>query len=226
MKPKIAITTQYDAQTGFYRIQPFYSLAIEKFGGIPVFLPFLEKREEITGIADDFDGLILSGGGHVDPFLYSETPIDTEGNIEHSRDIFETGLVREFAKRDKPILGICRGCQLIAVANGGKLFQKAENHVQTADKHLPSHSVMITKDSMLYDILKADKIFVNSFHTQTVKEPGKLKICGISDDGKIESIFDPDKKFILGVQWHPERMYQTDEHAKRIFGAFIESAEK
>ncbi len=221
MKPKIGITPQYDHYTGNTKISPFYAKAVENAGGIPLILPYVRNVGDIEEMTEFLDGIIFSGGTNIDPRKYGENVSEKCGKIEFERDVFELDLCRAAIKLDKPTLGICRGCQLLNVCAGGTLYQHVDSHDQSSDKHIASHTVKILKDTPLYDILKADEIDVNSFHHQIVKDTASLKCAATSNDGQVEAVFMPGKKFHIGIQWHPERMYDTNLHAKMLFDAFI-----
>lgn len=221
MKPKIGITSQYDNYEGVYKLSPFYIQAVEAAGGIPLLLPYTSTAELSDAIAQELDGFIFSGGANVDPVLYGETAQENCGSIEYERDIFELSLCKKAIELNKPVFAICRGCQLITVASGGTLVQHKDGHVQSADKHVASHSVNVTQNTLLYDILKAEYTDTNSFHHQTVKTTGDLRVCATDSMGSIEAVFMPGQKFHLGVQWHPERTYFTSRHSRLLFEAFI-----
>ncbi|MBR6682629.1 MAG: gamma-glutamyl-gamma-aminobutyrate hydrolase family protein [Clostridia bacterium] len=221
MKAKIGITLPYDHSTGSYKTAPFYANAVERSGGIPFFLPFTDNEETIEKTTEYLDGIVFSGGDNIDPGIYGEQIAKNCGKIEYERDLYELKLWRSAIKNNVCVLGICRGCQLINVANGGSLYQHIDNHDQRYDRHVSSHTVKILRDTPLYDILRAEEIYVNSFHHQAVKNPSGSKICAESNDGYIESICLPEQKFHIGVQWHPERMYGTSVHAKTLFDAFV-----
>lgn len=223
MKPIIGITPSYDNIRGITGISPFYAKAIEDMGGIPFILPYSEDPAIIEQTALSLNGIIFSGGTNVDPYKYGEVPTPQCGEIEFERDIFELALCKAATEKDIPILGICRGCQLITVAAGGTLCQNIENHFQSSDKHMSSHSIKIIPDTPLYEILKADTASVNSFHRQCVKTAGGLKIAATDENGVIEAVYMPGKKYHLGVQWHPERMYAFNQHARLILQSFISS---
>lgn len=223
MKAKIGITPTYDSYTGRLQITPFYARAVEESGGIAYFLPYSRDVSVINELADTLDGIIFSGGSNVDPRLYGEEPAENSGEIEFERDPFELALYKAAVERDRSILGICRGCQLLAVAADGTLHQRLDSHMQTADRYVTSHKVNIVRDSPLFRILNADVTDVNSFHRQSVKATGSLKPAATGEDGEIEAVYMPGKRFHLGVQWHPERMYHTSTHAKLIFDSFISS---
>ena len=221
MKAKIGITLPYDHNSGSYKTAPFYANAVERSGGIPFYLSFTDNDSVIEKTVEYLDGIIFSGGNNIDPHLYGEQTANNCGKIEHERDLYELKLCQSAIKNDVCVLGICRGCQLINVSGGGSLYQHIDRHDQRYDKHVSSHTVKILKDTPLYDILKAEEISVNSFHHQAVKNTSGLKMCAISNDGYTESIFLPEQKFHIGVQWHPERMYDTSVHARMLFDAFI-----
>ena len=223
MKPLIGITPPYDHYIGAYKLTPFYAKAIEKSGGIPIILPFCDNNETVNEYLKHLDGIVLSGGDNISPDLYGEKTDKKCGYIEHERDKYELMLCLNAVKLNKPILGICRGCQLLAVAFGGSLYQHIENHIQTTDRHIASHSVKILPNTPLFNILKAKTIDVNSFHRQAVKSSGKMKISAVTENNTVEAIFLPNQRFCLGVQWHPERMYSVSFHSKLLFDAFISS---
>lgn len=221
MKPIIGITPSYDSTRGITGISPFYAKAVEDLGGIPLILPYTDNTETIENTVNALDGIVFSGGSNVDPYKYGESPECSD--IEYERDIFELSLCKAATEKDMPILGICRGCQLITVASGGTLCQQLDSHFQSADKHTSSHNVKLPADTPLYEILKADTVSVNSFHRQCVKTAGSLKPAAFDENGVIEAVYMPGKKFYIGVQWHPERMYQFNHHAKLILQSFISS---
>ena len=223
MKPIIGITPSYDNTRGITALSPFYAKAVEDLGGIPFILPYTESADTTASILETLDGIIFSGGTNIDPYKYGESPLPECGDIEFERDNFELALCKAATEKDIPMLGICRGCQLMTVAAGGTLCQHIDSHFQQTDRHMASHSVKITADTPLYEILKAELSSVNSFHRQCVKTTGSLKSAATDENGVIEAVYMPGKKFHLGVQWHPERMYMFNQHAKLILQSFISS---
>ena len=227
----IGITSYYNWAEGLIQLRDRYLRKILNEGASVLVIPPFFSDE----IADSLDGLILSGGDDVDPRFYGELPRDV-GSIEPIRDETEIKLVREFRKRDKPVMGICRGAQVINVSMGGTLIQDIKAEVSGAIKHwwsrresevpywYPTHRVRIDRDSMLFNIVKEEIIWVNSFHHQAIKRIGSgLKAVAWSDDGIIEAV-EAEKGFILGIQWHPEGM--EDEPSRRIFKSFVEACKK
>ncbi len=221
MKPKIGITPQYNQYTGNVEISPFYAQAIEDMGGIPMILPYALNQSVTEEYANSLDGILFAGGNDINPKLYGDNISADCGKIEFERDEFEMSLCKFAEDKNLPVLGICRGCQLICVSAGGTLDQKIDGHFQPADKHMASHRIKVENPSLLYDILGAESMDVNSFHRQNINNQGKLKVCAKSESGSIEGVYNMSQKFHLGIQWHPERMYRTNAHARLIFEAFI-----
>jgi putative glutamine amidotransferase len=187
----------------------------------------------------DVRGLLLTGGDDVEPTRYGETAHPTVVPAESGRDEFEIGLVNAARGRNMPIFAICRGIQVLNVAAGGTLVQDIPSDVHGALTHsLPSpphqsyelaHEVWLDKDTLLARLMRerlsdADSCEVNSRHHQSVKDvaPG-LRTCATAPDGVIEGIEDPDARFCLGVQWHPENFWRTGEF-RPLFEGFLEAA--
>lgn len=185
-------------------------------------------------VLDRIDGLLLTGSGpDIPPSLYHERQKYRFPLVHPLRTQFEISLCRLALKEKKPILGICGGTQLFNVALKGSLIQDIPSEVHSSLFHRQkgkyektSHWVDITPGSLLHEIFKKKRIQVNSFHHQSVKNPGKdLKINAVSPDGVIEGIECPDHPFALGVQWHPECLFKTDIYSRKLFQAFIKSAQ-
>ncbi|MBI3605064.1 MAG: gamma-glutamyl-gamma-aminobutyrate hydrolase family protein [Nitrospirae bacterium] len=211
-----------------------YLNAIWAMGGIPLVLPATDMKKAADLLLDRIDGLLLTGSGpDIPPSLYHEKQKYRFSLMDPLRIHFETALCRLAIKRQKPLLGICGGTQVLNVVLKGSLYQDIPSQIHTGTRHRqkekasqPSHWVNIMEDSHLYRILGKTKIRVNSSHHQAVKKPGKpLKISAVSPDGVIEGIELPDHPFAIGVQWHPESLYQNNLHAKKIIRAFIKAAE-
>lgn len=199
MKPIIAITSQYSDDNKMMMMRSRYFDYVTLCGGMPISLPQYDDLNDIKQIAEVFDGYLFSGGDDVNPNIYNEEKIDKCGFISDERDYFEIELVKALIENNKPIFGICRGIQVINAALGGTLYQHYDGHQGTR------HDVMISKDSLLYEIYKKDKINVNSYHHQGIKQiSDKLNIAAIDESGKIEAICKSDCGYLLAVQWHPE----------------------
>lgn len=211
-----------------------YIVAIERAGGVPVILPITEDIETLTPLLQKLDGILFSGGSDIDPNYYGEYPKFGLGFIEPRRDSHEVKLARKVLfEMNVPVLGICRGMQLLTVATGGTLYQdlrsqKPEgiNHsVPKAHRHHAFHPVNIDTESRLYQIYQTDVLGVNSFHHQAVKEVGQgFKATMIAPDGIIEGIeWEAENRFVVAVQWHPEMMEGPVSTIRPIFTTFVEA---
>ncbi len=199
----------------------------------------LDPSEPIAAALNGLDGLLLTGGGDVDPALYHEAPHPSFSPAEPGRDRFEIDLVTSARTRGIPILAICRGIQLLNVACGGTLVQDIATQVPGAlphrldvPPHQPvelAHEVWIDKDSTLAQIMRerlsdTDACDVNSRHHQAVRDVARgFVVSATAPDGVIEAIEDPDTRFCLGVQWHPENFFRTGEF-RPLFEAFLDAA--
>lgn len=208
-----------------------YVNAILKNQGLPIILPMSTHKEFAKEYVDQIDCLLLSGGQDVSPSFYKEEPLEHLGRICPERDEFELALIQEALKQQKPILGICRGLQLLNVYFGGSLYQDQSyardvviKHDQNQDTWLCTHSVEVVEDGLLSSILGAGKHLVNSFHHQFVKELGqKLVVDAKSPDGVIEAFHHGEYPFVLAVQWHPEMLHESCLEMNKIFKAFLEA---
>jgi putative glutamine amidotransferase len=233
-KPLIGITLDSEPPGG-YSVYPWYALrtnyadAIAAAGGVPVVLPHHPAlAAEMLAV---IDALVVTGGAFdVDPTLYGESDTHATVVLKHGRTAAERALLDGALARDMPVLGICGGQQLLAVALGGTLIQHipdsvpdALEHEQKNPRHEPGHSVSITPGTLLHRIVEAPTMQVNSSHHQAVRSAGpRARIDASAPDGVIEGIEDPSRRFCLGVQWHPEFLIDQGDH--RIFRAFIEAA--
>lgn len=179
------------------------------------------------------DGIILSGGWDVNPLLYDEEPSGLLQFIYPERDAFELKVIKIAYELNKPILGICRGMQILNVAFGGSLYQDLSHysasslqHVQKARRYEPSHTVEIVRSTQLHKIFGTDVIMANSFHHQAIKAiaPG-FQVSAKARDGVIEAFEKPGKHFIVGVQWHPEMMARFHPDMLKIFTSFVQAAQ-
>lgn len=235
MKPIIGITAAIEKEHKSM-LNNNYVQAIIQAGGLPIILP-ADVEKDIEQLVTIVDGLLLTGGGDIDPELFDEDPHSKLGEISPSRDIFEIELTKEMLKLNKPILGICRGLQILTVVFGGNLFQDIHSihtktlllqHMQQAPRSHPSHFIEVEENSLLESIAKSTRFKVNSFHHQSAKHvPKSLIVSAKTSDGIIESIESPAHRFVMGVQWHPEALAEAgDEISQRIFSKFIEKSRK
>lgn len=206
-----------------------YIRAIERNGGLPILIPNIRSIEDMSHILDKVDGLLLSGGHDVNPRIYKERNSGKAGNFDNLRDHQEIFMTEYALERDLPILGICRGLQILNVTLGGSIHQDLPSagfpahSLNNSLRNEPSHSLKIFEDSPLYEIFKRDEIWTNSYHHQGINELGKgLKVAALSEEGLIESVYLDGKKFALAVQWHPEMMYDNEE-MNLIFKKFIKA---
>ncbi len=211
-----------------------YSKSIVEAGGIPVVLPTLTSREDIKAQLDILDGIILAGGGDLSPRYYGEDYFKGIGETSVERDENEWIIMEEFIKTNKPILGICRGMQLINIFLGGDLYQDDRyiegnllSHKQETLPDLGTHRVRFEKECILSEVL-GKETYTNSFHHQFVRSVGKgLKVTGRAIDGIVESIEGENHKFLVGVQWHPEMMAaRGNEDMQKIFNLLVERSRK
>ncbi|WP_172372031.1 gamma-glutamyl-gamma-aminobutyrate hydrolase family protein [Sporosarcina jiandibaonis] len=229
MKPVIGITTGIESVKK-HQLNTNYVTAIIRAGGLPLILP-IGIETDVKQVAQMLDGLLLTGGGDIDPNLFDEEPHALLGEVTPTRDTLEIELVNEFLRVNKPILGICRGHQILNVALGGAIIQDIHSqssntilqHSQKAPRSHRSHFVQVEKESILESITETPKIKVNSFHHQAVKDvPKPLMISGTASDGIIEAVESTAHHFVLGVQWHPEALAENgDAVSLGLFNKFI-----
>lgn len=218
-KPVIGLTGNF--AEGETRLVERYYKGIAEAGGVPVVIPPLADKDVIINTLDSLDGLMLTGGGDINPLWAGEEPSPRLHSINRERDEAELLAVRLAYNRQIPMLGICRGIQVLVTALDGEVEQDiAEGmqagrltpgghallkHSQDADRREPTHTVIIEKDSALYGIYGTGTLAVNSFHHQSVRKCGaRFKVTAVAPDGVIEAIESSEYKSIMGVQWHPE----------------------
>ncbi len=208
-----------------------YASALEKAGGTPIILPYTTDLKTIDSFINLCHGFCFTGGKDIEPSVYNEEKRAGCGENEPYRDEYELLVFSNVVKTQKPILGICRGAQLINVAMGGTLYQDIPSeyktnilHKQAEPKFSPSHSVFVKENTPLFNLLNKSQITANSFHHQAIKTLGKgLQIMASASDGIIEALYMPEKRFLWAIQWHPERLVDTSEDNKALFTHFIES---
>lgn len=216
-----------------HRLGDSYVKAVTKAGGIPVLLPNNVDLSCVEELAAGLDGFLLSGGGDVDPALFGERATAQLGTVTPRRDDFELALTRYvLEKTDKPVLGICRGIQVMNVAMGGSLHidlpsdGKLCHSLGMYPRNVTTHSVEVAHGTRLAQIMGEGTGYVNSFHHQAVK---KLADCFVSsavssDDDVLEALELPGERFVVGVQWHPEELVENQE-ALNLFRSFVAAAE-
>lgn len=230
-KPVIGITAAHCTEELKTFPRHYYVESIRDAGGIPLLVPPLQTTEEAGDILQLISGLVLTGGGDISPKYLGEAPRRGIGAGFPERDFSEILLARLALQRDFPLLGICRGIQVLAVAAGGGVYQDIFSqysgsmpHSQTIPRQYSWHDVAIVKDSMLFKLLNKTEISVNSLHHQAVaRVPEGFIQCAAATDGIIEGIEKSGAKFCLGVQWHPESMLETEFHSRVLFKGFVEA---
>lgn len=203
-----------------------YLNAIWKAGAVPVLLPIDGNKERALEMLEMVDGLLVSGGNDVSPEMYGSKE-NKCGTLDLNRDAMEKCLLEKALEKDMPVLGICRGVQLMNAALGGTLHQDLPsegypNHtIVDFSRNTATHTVEVKENTLLAEILGCGELGVNSFHHQAADQLADgLEEAAVSKEGIVESVYMPGKKFVLAVQWHPEMMYDSEVH-KKIFDAFV-----
>lgn len=226
MRPIIGITGNYDYDTDYYCLKKHYVDSINRAGGLGIILPPADDENILNHYINICNGFLFSGGGDMDPHYWGEMPEWRLGEINPLRDSFEYKLAQKILGSSLPVLGICRGCQVLNVAMGGTLIQDINTklaHNQKAPRDYATHAIVIEANSKLAKILKTNTIRVNSFHHQAVKKLGQgLKVSAIAPDGIIEAVESKDHPFVIGVQWHPECLH--DKYSYYLFRALVENS--
>lgn len=245
MRPVIGVTTQtLQAIDGIPPLLPHsvvmnerYYMATAHAGGAPVLVPLLdEDLDALREVYDILDGVLIPGGVDMDPAHFGETPHPKLGRVDEARDRVEMQLTRWAIEDGKPLLGLCRGLQVLNVTLGGTLYQDLEAQYPEAIKHdyFPTygfgrdhlaHEVAVTRGSRLRDVLARDRITVNSMHHQGIKTLApSLVASAVAPDGLVEAAELPGVPFCVGVQWHPEVFEMANPDTRHVFHEFIAAA--
>jgi len=235
MPPLIGVTCSTEAKDADAppadRLAHTYTRAVLMAGGLPVLIPNVAETP-IGDLLGRLDGLLLTGGRDVAPAHYGQLDVHPSVELDTLRDAVELPLIREAFERDVPILAICRGIQALNVALGGTLFQDLPSqrpgfvsHRQTAPRHEATHQLVLEPGSLAARALNVTQLRVNSFHHQGVEYVAPpLKATGYAEDGLIEAVEAEGRRFVLGVQYHPEEMVNVCESSRRLFRTFVTAA--
>ena len=231
MKPLIGVMPLWDEEKDSIWMLPGYTDGICGAGGLPVIFPFVSDEQDIAQLMESCDGFLLTGGDDVSPAIYGEEPLPGLTETCRKRDDLELAVLKKAVEADKPVLGICRGLQLINAALGGTLYQDLPTQHPSAVPHTmdppydaPVHEVTVEPGTPLHELLGKEIIGVNSYHHQAVKDlAAGLEVMAHSPDGLVEAFRRPESRFLWAVQWHPEFSYLTDGNSRKIFRAFVGS---
>ncbi|MBU1713196.1 MAG: gamma-glutamyl-gamma-aminobutyrate hydrolase family protein [Proteobacteria bacterium] len=241
LQPLIAITCSRvtGGAWGIYSLGHFmdytfadYSLALLDAGAAPLIIPAAQDESSLKRILSAVQGLLLSGGPDIHPRHYGEEPVAGLGDVDETLDRMELMAARLAFEKDIPVLGICRGIQVLNVALGGTLYQDISSqlpegicHTPKTDKAVTTHTVRFAAGSRLRRIMGRSEIWVNGKHHQAVRNPAPgLKVTARARDGIIEAVEHPQNRWIMGVQWHPEGTWREDSFSKKLFKAFVRAA--
>lgn len=230
MRPVIGITATYSEDKGASTCPMTYIESVIEAGGVPLLIPVMPE-ESLEKAFSSVDGLVFTGGVDVDPRLYNERPNLRLGRINPVLDKMEIWLARRALEARKPLLGICRGCQVVTVAAGGTLIQDiptqvggAMKHEQAAPRWYGTHEVVLNEDSLAARVFGKRRLMVNSYHHQCIKTPGEgFAVTGRALDGVAEAA-EAAEGFSLLLQWHPEGMWPNDRTFLQPFVALCRVA--
>jgi len=233
-RPVIGITCAHDSDSTPDRwfVRTPYIRAVLAAGGVPLLIGPTGEPELMEPVLARVDGLLVTGGADVAPALYGQEPLPGLGKVDPEWDALDVTAARLALARDLPVLGICRGVQVLNVAAGGTLYQDIPNqvsgalsHSQTAPRHEPTHPVTLLPGSRLHRLLGETAVAVNSFHHQSVLAvaPG-FQVSAHAPDGVIEGIESTTHRFALGVQWHPELLVEGHPVQRRLFAGLVAAA--
>ena len=233
MQPIIGLTIAIE-NGGTLGTRSSYPRAIERAGGLPLLFPSYADMRSLDEVIELCDGFFFTGGVDLEPAVYGEEKKPTCGETQPQRDAMELALLSLAIKANKPILAVCRGAQLVNAMLGGTLYQdlptewgEAVNHRQPiAKREEPSHDILITRGTPLFELTGKDRMVGNSFHHQAVKVLGRgLLPMATAEDGLIEGFYHPGMRYLRAYQWHPELIYDYDANSA-LFMDFIAACAK
>lgn len=232
-KPWIGIPTRLHAPSETIGQIRHYLDAVIDAGGIPLLIPTVESPDVVRDYLEQADGILLPGSPtDIDPMHYGSEPHPKLGTLYPERDSTDFALLKHADNANLPVLGICFGVQSLNVFRGGTLVQDIPSIVpqgiSPAVIHDESrHAIRLSADGVLASLAVSTEVEVNSFHHQSIERPGKnLRIAATAPDGVIEAVEDTTGRFVVGVQWHPERGWQDNDFSRRLFAAFVQASRK
>lgn len=228
-------TVNQDPPTEVYGLMPAYSQAVLAAGGLPVLIPLGLERSDLRELLQRLDGILIPGGGDVRPAHYGGNEAEpTIRDVDDVRDGAEFLLIRHALEKQRPLLAICRGLQVMNVALGGTLWEDVTSRMPGAMQHdrfeqkardYLAHEVKIQPGSLLQQVLGTKTIRVNSMHHQGIRTLAPvLSVSAVAPDNLIEAVEVPGHPFALGVQWHPENMLEAEPRMSLLFRGFVEAA--
>ena len=232
MEPKIGIVICGFTDGNKQFVSNDYIQSIRYSGGIPILLPLVRSDHMIEQYARFCDGFLFCGGNDITPLLFGQEPKNGNGKTNITLDLFQIRIMKRILKTGKAMLAICRGMQVYNVACGGSIYQdislqpgKHLDHMQQSkERSEMNHKIIVESGSQLRNYI-GQKVYVNSYHHQTIENLGSgLIVCAKASDKTIEAVEMPEHKFAIGVQWHPECMYRHSEEMRALFKQFIEHA--
>ena len=238
-RPVIGITASIDQRAPAfgetYSLTRKYAEGVVQAGGAPLIVPHNLDEESLRAVLGRLDGVLLSGGGDIDPALFGEDVHPETGEMESDRDRVELTLARWVVERGMPFMAICRGIQVLNVALGGSLIQDIPSQVPGALPHsfdrattprdFVAHSVKINPNSHLARIMQSEVVQTNSWHHQSIRRVADgLQVTAVAPDGVIEAVEVPGQRYALGVQWHPEWLFEERAEQRRLFAGLVEAA--
>lgn len=239
MAPVIGITASIDHRSPAfgetYSLTRKYAEGVRQAGGAPLIVPHNLDTDSLRAVVDRLDGVLLSGGGDIDPVWFGEAAHPATGEIEPDRDRVELTLARWVVERDVPFLAICRGIQVLNVALGGSLVQDIPSQIPEAVQHsfdrkttprdYLAHPVKIDPNSQLARVMQLQAAQTNSWHHQSIKQVADgLQVTAVAPDGVIEAVEVPGRRYAIGVQWHPEWLFEARVEHRRLFEELVRAA--
>jgi putative glutamine amidotransferase len=237
-QPVIGLTASIDHRSPAfgetYSLTRKYADGVLQAGGVPVIVPLNLDAAALRAMLDRLDGVLLSGGGDIDPALFGEEAHPATCEIEPERDHLELTLARWVVESDMPCLAICRGIQVLNVALGGSLVQDIPTQVPAALPHsfdrqmtprdFVAHTVKIDPGSQLARVMRRETARTNSWHHQSIRQAAEqLRVSAVAPDGVIEAVEVPGRRFVIGVQWHPEWLFEDYQEQRRLFEELVKA---